>query len=197
MTHSRFLRVNPFMFVTAACCCIVFPISWITAWLVSVVVHEVAHYLCIRACDGQVSFIRLGVTGMRMHANLDSPKKEVLCAAAGPVGSFALLLLRRWFPLVAIFGFIHGAYNLMPVYPADGGRILVFMLSDKPYGKKLQKYIEASTLFVVTVVGLIISLSFRLGMIPIIVIIYWIVRLLKKYLAKKRPRHYNMDNSTE
>lgn len=54
--------------------------------------------------------------------------KEALCALAGPVGSFSVVLLAEYFPEAALFGLVQGLYNLLPVYPLDGGRILRCLL---------------------------------------------------------------------
>ena len=43
---------------------------------------------------------------------------------AGPAGGFMLLLLKRAFPALAICGFLQSAFNLIPVYPLDGGSVL-------------------------------------------------------------------------
>jgi hypothetical protein len=47
---------------------------------------------------------------------------------AGPAGSFLLLFVARWLPLVAICGFIQGSYNLLPLGTMDGGRVVACLL---------------------------------------------------------------------
>ena len=53
-----------------------------------------------------------------------SPVRELLAAAAGPVGSLSLMLMGRLFPRLALCGLVQGLFNLLPIYPLDGGRIL-------------------------------------------------------------------------
>ena len=53
-----------------------------------------------------------------------SPVRELLAAAAGPVGSLSLMLMGRFFPRLALCGLVQGLFNLLPIYPLDGGRIL-------------------------------------------------------------------------
>ena len=60
-----------------------------------------------------------------------SPVREAICALAGPLGSFSLLLISEYFPEAAVCGLIQGAYNLIPIFPLDGGRVVRFLLPRK------------------------------------------------------------------
>ena len=53
-------------------------------------------------------------------------KGECLCALAGPLGSLILAFLP--FSTLALCGLVQGLFNLLPIMPLDGGRILGYFL---------------------------------------------------------------------
>lgn len=48
--------------------------------------------------------------------------REAVCALAGPLGSFVLVSLGKYWPELALMALGQGIFNLIPVYPLDGGR---------------------------------------------------------------------------
>ena len=100
------------------------PMSWLLGWLLAVSVHECGHYLALKCCRVPVSEIRIGLLGANMFTAPLSPTQELICAAAGPIGSFLLLILADRLPIAAMIGLVQGVFNLLPFYPLDGGRMV-------------------------------------------------------------------------
>lgn len=105
----------------------------------SVLAHEVSHALVARRFGLRVEGITLFIFGGATTIDTDSrrPRDEALIALAGPgtsllLGGFfvavALLVEQPQLEaLVAYLGFVNlalGAFNLIPGFPMDGGRVL-------------------------------------------------------------------------
>lgn len=103
---------------------LVVPLQWVMAFIMAAAFHEFCHYGAVRLCGGDVGTLWVGSCGARMEVEGLTIGKELICALAGPLGSLSLLYLARWIPRTAICAGAHGLYNLLPVYPLDGGRAL-------------------------------------------------------------------------
>lgn len=103
---------------------LILPLQWVMAATAAAAFHELCHYLAVRGLGGHVFGIRLGLGGAKMEVEQLPPPKELMAALAGPVGSALLVLLAKWLPRLAICGFVHCVFNLLPLFPLDGGRAL-------------------------------------------------------------------------
>lgn len=99
---------------------LILPVRWIFAWMLAAAFHELCHYAAVRLCGGRIHLVRIGVGGAVMETGCLSGGGGALCAIAGPLGSFALLGLLRWMPIISFCGLVQGLCNLIPVYPLDG-----------------------------------------------------------------------------
>lgn len=120
----KLLEISPWSCILAATCILLLPFRLLIAALASAVFHELCHLLAMKLFSVPVLGIRIGTFGMVIRSGYMTPGQELLCAAAGPAGSLLLLLSAEVFPLLAFCGLIQGLFNLLPIYPMDGGRIL-------------------------------------------------------------------------
>lgn len=102
----------------------------------SVALHELGHSVVARAKGSYIHEIVLyPFGGAAKIANIPSkPMDEILVALAGPVVSLALALIFNQIELLRFLGFLNGMlffFNILPVFPMDGGRVLRAALSIK------------------------------------------------------------------
>lgn len=94
-------------------------------FLFSVTVHEAAHLLLLRLFRARIHKLRLSGFGAVIITEPLSYPQELLTAAAGPAANLGLLLLTlRRDPALALVNLCLFAYNMLPLYPLDGGRLL-------------------------------------------------------------------------
>lgn len=118
------IEVSPWAYILLAGAVLLLPFDVLTAALSAAAVHELFHIWILFLCKVPVFRIYIGAGGARIYTGNMTAVQEVLCAAAGPVGSLLLMLFADIFPLVSFFGLVQGVFNLLPLYPFDGGRIL-------------------------------------------------------------------------
>ena len=117
------VKVQPGTYILLAVLILTVPIPWVTAAFFAAYFHELCHICAILLCGAYVRSFEIGASGAKIQTSPLSEFQELLCAAAGPLGSFFLLIFAARIPRIAFCGLIQGLYNLIPIYPLDGGRI--------------------------------------------------------------------------
>jgi len=145
----------------------IMPISYAVSIFIAVMVHEMAHAFVADKKGYRVYGIEIGL--FSGAASMDSNMHQsdsIPITAAGPLSNLLLLGLStaftpyhiyiEHFAYVNLFLFI---FNILPIYPMDGGQILrdLLMLKSRKLGITRQKAFEISALIsLITSVFLII-----------------------------------------
>ena len=151
---------------------LILPMQWVAAAVLAAVWHEACHYLAIRLYGGTVTGFGAGIRGADMQVRGLTPAQELLCSLAGPAGSFALLMSAKWLPRTALCAGFQGLYNLLPIYPLDGGRAvrcMAEMFLPPQIGALVCKCTEMICLCGVILLSLYGCFCLRLGLLPLVI----------------------------
>ena len=163
---GRRIEVTPGFCILWALLLLVLPLRLLMAAVAAAGFHELCHWTVIRLMGGQVRRLRIGAGGMVMQTGPMPPRQELVCALAGPVGSLLLVPLYGRFPCLALCGLVQGCFNLLPLYPLDGGRALACVLEMVVPGcwERVLAWIEWSALAIL----LTAAVGLRMGYGPIL-----------------------------
>ena len=103
---------------------LLFPLRFLVGVLLAAFIHELGHLLALKLAGGRVLSIRLRSCGARIEAAPMPPGRTALCALAGPAAGALTIFAYKTFPELALAGLVQTVFNLLPVYPLDGGRAL-------------------------------------------------------------------------
>ena len=118
------LDISAGAYLYASLLLLLLPLRLVASISLAAIVHECGHFLLLRYFQIPVLRVRLGIGGAVIQTAPIPAKQELICAAAGPICSLLCVLFLRPFPLFALCGCLQGLYNLLPVFPLDGGRML-------------------------------------------------------------------------
>ena len=138
-------------------------------YFICLVLHELAHALVAKRLGYRIGKIKLMASGALLEAESDefSFSDEILIAISGPLFNllFCLVIVVFWWLVPESFNFTQDlcvinlaifAFNILPIFPLDGGRILLAVLS-----KKLErKYATKITKLIVIIISLLMFFVF-------------------------------------
>lgn len=157
-------RVDFPVYIFLALGLLILPISWLMGAILAAGFHELCHFLVAKGLGYSCLEFHIGAGGMVMHVQHMTPREELLISASGPLGSFALVLLIRLYPQLAMCALVQGLFNLLPIYPLDGGRILACLFPER---EAVCKRIEVCTILGILIAGFILSLRPAFGIYPV------------------------------
>ena len=122
------IRVEPYFLIWLALLFAMIPLRFVLSAFVAALFHEMCHIAALKFLKYPVLDISVGGFGAKIHTVGLSGWAEIAIALAGPLGGFMLIPFAKWIPAISLFAFIQSIYNLLPVYPMDGGRVLSSVL---------------------------------------------------------------------
>lgn len=176
------------LFLLLAFAVLILPLKWVGAVVVAATIHELGHYAALRLCGVVVSGITVSLDGARMCVGEMNRRQELLCAIAGPLAGILLFPLRYHIPRICFCAMIHSLYNLLPIYPLDGGRVLRCIGSNE----RISTVIEWLFILLIGLAGVLGCVVLNLGLLPVLVAVMTIHRaLVGKGLAIRHRFRYN------
>lgn len=165
--------------VTLALMILLLPLGWIIPALIAAFVHELCHYAAILLCTGQTTGFSVYSFAARIELPPMGKSKELICALAGPLGGGCLWLLSPWFPRLAICAVLQSAYNLLPIYPLDGGRALrctLEMMLPPAAAAFAAAFIQWAFLGMLAVLAIYAAFVLHGGLMPVFVVLVLLFR---------------------
>ena len=140
------------------------------AFLLCCTVHELCHWAALWLWDIKITGLKLEASGAVMHTAPMSFSQECFCALAGPFGNLLIFwLFWKLCPRLALVSLLLALYNLLPIYPLDGGRALravLGMLLPEPACRWTEWVIGAAVLLGIGV-GML-KTEFGYGLFPLL-----------------------------
>ncbi len=120
------------------------------SYIVILLIHELSHYFVAQSMGYMSQSIHILPYGLQMTDNNTYRKNdEIIIALSGPIVNILLATIgvALWWYIPNMYyylydfvfsNFVLGAYNLVPIYPLDGGRVVLALFNER-YKKTVLK----------------------------------------------------------
>lgn len=169
--------IHPLFILFGIYCYFFGRLSVFVCYTLSALIHELGHFMVARRLGYKLLQIKLMPYGAELSGNLDEflYKDEIKIALAGPITSVLLsgfLVMAWWiFPNfynytieMCVSSIVCGVFNMLPVFPLDGGRVLVSWLCTKFTREKAVAYAKTSTRVLAVILFFMFVISFWYGL---------------------------------
>ena len=136
--------------------------------LTACAVHELGHIAAATALGGRIEGLSLTVVGAELRIGYEVPLtygRDNLVALAGPAANLlwgGLALALHW-ELAAALTLAVGAFNLLPIMPLDGGRVVYGLLAgrlDIDWAERLMTALSGCLVGLLIGVGAVAAVQF-------------------------------------
>lgn len=179
------IHIEPKTLFFAVILLLTMPLQWLLSAAFAAAFHELCHFGVLKLLGVPIYKLQIGILGSELQAAPGNSLQEFLSTAAGPAGSILLCLMYRWIPKIAICAGIQVVFNLLPIYPMDGGRLLRLLLEKTAPQRalKIGDWIETGVIGGMAIGSLLLSHFYSLGIFPLLLSLAVIFR----GFSRKRP----------
>ena len=155
------------------------PLPWLSAWVLAAIVHEAGHCIGVWICGGHLEQISLSLQGTEILSTLENRWQAVFCSLAGPIGGMLLFIIANQFPRLSICAFLQTIYNLLPIYPLDGGRMvynLLLVIFPVKMAENVFRGVEFLVITSLVAFAMVLCFALKLGCLPVLFVIIFLVQ---------------------
>lgn len=200
------IRINLQIFIFAIIFYLTKQIRIYTILMIFAFIHELGHLLAGILLGLKAKGIDIMPFGVSINFEDYSNKyiaKKIIIALAGPLVNAIIVILgvyNNWEEEIIYANILIGLFNLIPLYPLDGGRILKYIIQLATNSKEAEMFAYKLSNILIIILTLVSSVGIlyiqNIGILLILVYL-WVLVIQENKKYKLKMRIFNMISNDE